>query len=121
MISANLKLIEKTTLINFDSHPINDFYDIISDSLPSWDKKYYLYVESLDYNGIKYGEWIVFDVTNMNLFTAIEELHLHLINSTNKHSIFNNDLVSTIIFEDDKDCVNDDTIKHISITYYEDL
>jgi len=117
----NLKYIGENTFYSFENFSINYFYDIVSSNLPTLDKKYILYIESVDYTGISYSEWLVFDVTVSNLFTAVEELHFHLLNSINKHSIFSNDLISTIIFEDDKDRVIDDTIKHINITFYEVL
>lgn len=121
MTNLSLKLIGYTIFFNFESYTINYFHDIISYNIPSDNKKFYLYIQAVDYNGIYSGEWIAFDLTRTDFFTAIEDLHIHLINSINRCSKFNNDLASTIIFEDDKDRIVDYTIKHISITFYEQL
>ena len=68
---TNLNLLGHDDFIHFEDLSINCFYDLVTSSLPSFDVKYVLHIESKDYSGIGYSEWVVFDVTSSNLFTAV--------------------------------------------------
>jgi len=115
---TNLKLLGHDTFFNFKDSSINYFYDIVTSSLPSLDVKYVLHIESKDHNGVNINEWIAFDVTSCDIFTGIMTLHSHISDSIDKYNKFNNDLASTIIFEDGKDLLYNGIIRHINITYY---
>lgn len=106
----------ESVFIDIRNSSINYFFDIISSNLPSWDKKYFIYIKSIDSTGIEYSEWIVLDLTNSNVFNAIEELHTHVLNSIDKQNMFNNNIFGSIIFEDEKNNIN---INNITIMYYE--
>ena len=116
MRPTTLKLIGYNTLLSFNEEfSVNRFYDIVTPGLE--ERKYTLHVQSINHDGLPYDEWITFDLTSSNHFSATVELHTYLLKSVSKSNKINSDLVSCIIFEDGKGDFNE-KVKDICIAYY---
>ena len=115
-MNRTLKLIGHVTLLSFNEEfSVNRFYDIITYGLI--EAKYILHVESINHDGIPYDEWIIFDLTLSDTFTAVTQLHSYLLKNISKCNKMNSDLASSIVFEDGKDSFNE-KVKDICIAYY---
>jgi len=117
---ANLRWIGYHSLPFFNEEfSVSSFYDIIMIHIPCLNKKYVLHVQSIKSNGIPLDEWIIFDTSSSNALVAVTELYsciLHRINICNK---LNNNIASSVIFEDGGTYHNfDKEIKGISLMYY---
>jgi len=96
---------------------INKFYDIVTSDITSFDCEYILHIKSFDYNGLPLNKWVVFDTSSCNTYTLVSKLYYQILNSVDKCNEYNNEIASTVIFEDGKSNF-DEKIKHVSITYY---